>query len=502
MFDFAGLWHGFGIALNPVNLLWCLIGCALGTAVGVLPGLGPAATIALLLPISMKMGSPVTAIILMSGIFYGAMYGGSTTSILLKIPGEAASVVTCIDGYEMARQGRAGPALGVAAIGSFVAGTFGVIGLTMMAPPLAEIALKFGPPEYFSLTVLGLLLATYLTGDAPLKGMIMAMLGLLLGCVGLDPLSGAVRFDFGVPELQSNIDFVTLAMGLFGVGEILYSLESSASASILTTSIKGVFPKLADLARSGWAMVRGSVIGFFVGILPGGGAVLSSLIAYAVEKKASKHPEEFGHGAIEGVAGPESANNAAASSSFIPLLTLGIPGNASTAMIFAALLIHGITPGPFLIAEHADVFWGVVAAMYIGNVMLLVLNLPLIGMWVQLLRVPYAFMAPMIMVLTLVGVYSVNNSVFDIWLMLAMGVCGYFARKLKFDLGPLLLAFVLGPIMERSLRQGLLMSSGDPTVFFTRPISGALMATAVLFLVFNALAARRRGRAGKGKVSS
>jgi putative tricarboxylic transport membrane protein len=492
MFDVAGLWHGFQIAFSPVNLLWGFIGCALGTAVGVLPGLGPAATIALLLPISMKMGSPVTAIILMSGIFYGAMYGGSTTSILLKIPGEAASVVTCIDGYEMARNGRAGPALGVAAIGSFIAGTFGLVGLTMMAPPLAEAALKFGPPEYFSLTLLGLLLATYLTGDSALKGLIMAVLGLILGSIGLDPLSGAVRFDFGVADLQSNIDFVTLAMGLFGVGEILISLEKSETASILTTSIKNVFPTVADLARSGWAMVRGSLIGFFVGILPGGGAVLSSLVSYAVEKKVSKHPEEFGHGAIEGVAGPESANNAAASSSFIPLLTLGIPGNASTAMIFAALLIHGITPGPFLLTEHPDVFWGVVASMYIGNVMLLVLNLPLVGIWVQLLRVPYAFLAPLILVLTLVGVYSVNNSVFDIWVMLVMGVFGYLARKLKFDLGPLLLAFVLGPIMERSLRQALLMSNGKFEIFVMRPISGGLIAVAVLFVLYNIWAGRKR----------
>jgi putative tricarboxylic transport membrane protein len=492
MFDIVGLWQGFQIAFNPVNLLWCLIGSILGTAVGVLPGLGPAATIALLLPISMKMGSPVTAIILMSGIFYGAMYGGSTTSILLNIPGEAASVVTCIDGYQMARKGRAGPALGVAAIGSFIAGTVGVIGLTAVAPPLAEAALKFGPPEYFSLTVLGLLLATYLTGESPLKGLMMAIFGLVLGSVGLDPLSGAVRFAFGIPDLMSNIDFVTIAMGLFGVGEILISLESSETASILTTKIKNVFPTLADLARSGWAMVRGSVIGFAIGILPGGGAVLSSLISYAVEKKVSKHPEEFGQGAIEGVAGPEAANNAAASSSFIPLLTLGIPGNASTAMIFAALLIHGITPGPFLLKEHADVFWGVVASMYIGNVMLLVLNLPLVGMWAQLLRVPYAFMAPLIMVLTLVGVYSVNNSVFDIWVMLIMGIFGYLARKLKFDLGPLLLAFVLGPIMERSLRQALLMSHGGFGIFFTRPISGALMATAILFVLYNLWEARRK----------
>jgi putative tricarboxylic transport membrane protein len=498
MFDFAGLWQGFQIAFSPVNLLWCFIGSVLGTAVGVLPGLGPAATIALLLPISMKMGSPVTAIILMSGIFYGAMYGGSTTSILLNIPGEAASVVTCIDGYQMARKGRAGAALGVSAIGSFIAGTLGVVGMTVMAPPLAEAALKFGPPEYFSLTVLGLLMATYLTGESPLKGLSMAILGLILGSVGLDPLSGAVRFDFGIADLQSNIDFVTIAMGLFGVGEILISLEESEAASILTTKIKNVFPTMADLKESAWPMVRGSVIGFVIGILPGGGAVLSSLISYAVEKKASAHPEEFGQGAIAGVAGPEAANNSAASSSFIPLLTLGIPGNASTAMIFAALLIHGITPGPFLLKEHPGVFWGVVASMYIGNVMLLVLNLPLVGMWAQLLRVPYAFMAPMIMVLTLVGVYSVNNSVFDIWVMLIMGIFGYMARKLKFDLGPLLLAFVLGPIMERSLRQALLMSHGGVGIFFFRPISGGLMATAVLFVLYNLWAARRKAATGQG----
>jgi putative tricarboxylic transport membrane protein len=497
MLDFSGLLLGFQIAFNPVNLLWCFIGSVLGTAVGVLPGLGPAATIALLLPISMKMGSPVTAIILMAGIFYGAMYGGSTTSILLNLPGEAASVVTCIDGYQMARKGRAGPALGVAAIASFIAGTFGVLGMTIMAPPLAEFALAFGPPEYFSLTVLGLLLATYLAGDAPLKGLTMAIMGLILGSVGLDPLSGAVRFDFGIPDLQSNIDFVTVAMGLFGVGEILINLEQTEAASILTTKIKNVFPTLVDLARSGWAMVRGSLIGFGVGILPGGGAVLSSLISYAIERKVSKHPEEFGHGAIEGVAGPEAANNSAASSSFIPLLTLGIPGNASTAMIFAALLIHGITPGPFLLKEHAGVFWGVIASMYLGNIMLLILNLPLVGLWAQLLRVPYAFMAPLVMVLTLVGVYSVNNSVFDIWVMLVMGIFGYLARKLKFDLGPLLLAFVLGPIMERSLRQALLMSHGSFGIFVTpsRPISAVLILVAVLFVVGNLVAARRKAKA-------
>jgi putative tricarboxylic transport membrane protein len=494
MFDFAGLLQGFQIAFSPVNLMYAFIGSVLGTAVGVLPGLGPAATIALLLPVSIKMGSPVTAIILMAGVFYGAMYGGSTTSILLNIPGEAASVVTCLDGYQMAKKGRAGAALGVAAIGSFVAGTFGLLGLTMMAPPLAEFALKFGPPEYFSLTVLGLLLATYLTGQSAIKGLIMAILGLILGCVGLDPLSGAVRFDFGVPDLQSNIEFVTIAMGLFGVGEIFINLEESGTVSLVTSKVRNVFPTLIDLTRSGWAMVRGSVIGFAVGILPGGGAVLASLISYATEKKCSRHPEEFGQGAIEGVAGPEAANNSAASSSFIPLLTLGIPGNASTAMIFAALLIQGITPGPFLLKEHADVFWGVVASMYLGNAMLLILNLPLVGMWAQLLRVPYAYMAPLVMVLTLVGVYSVNNSVFDIWVMLIMGLFGFLARKLKFDLGPLLLAFVLGPIMERSLRQALLMSHGSFGIFFTRGISAVLMGTAILFVLGNLMAARRTRR--------
>jgi putative tricarboxylic transport membrane protein len=494
MVDIGGVLQGFAIALSPVNLLYAFVGALLGTAVGVLPGLGPAATIALLLPISYKIGSPVTAIIMMAGVYYGAMYGGSTTSVLLNIPGEAASVVTCIDGYQMAKKGRAGPALGISAIGSFVAGTIGVLGLTLVAPPLAEFALKFGPPEYFSLTVVGLFLATYLSGRSVLKGLVMGLLGLLFASVGLDPISGAVRFDFGNPNLQSNIDFVTIAMGLFGVGEILINLEESGAVSLVTTRITHIFPSLADLARSWWAMLRGSVVGFGVGILPGGGAVIASLVSYAMEKRVSRHPEEFGQGAIEGVAGPEAANNSAATSSFIPLLTLGIPGNASTAMIFAALLIQGITPGPFLLKERADVFWGVVASMYIGNVMLLVLNLPLVGLWAQLLRVPYAFLAPLVGVLTLVGVYSVNNSVFDIWVMLFFGVFGYIARKLDFEPGPLLLAFVLGPIMERSLRQALLMSSGSFAIFVTHPISAALLGIGVLFVVGNVL--RRRASSG------
>ncbi len=380
---FDGIISGFGIALTPMNLLFGFMGALIGTAVGVLPGLGPAATIALLLPITYSIPSPVPAVILMAGIYYGAMYGGSTTSVLLNLPGEAASVVTCIDGYKMAQQGRAGAALGIAAIGSFVAGTVAVIGLTLFAPPIAEFALGFGPPEKFALALLGLLMAVTLSGDSVVKGLIIMVLGLLFGTVGIDPISGKSRFDFGVTELQSGFDFVTLAVGVFGVGEIFYNLEQQGAAEIVTTKVGQVFPKMADWIKSRMAILRGTLVGFFIGIIPGGGAVISSLVSYAVEKKVSKHPEEFGQGAIEGVAGPESANNAASSASFIPLLTLGIPSNASIAMIFACLLIKGVTPGPFLIVEHPDVFWGVIASMYIGNVMLIILNLPLVGIWVQ-----------------------------------------------------------------------------------------------------------------------
>jgi putative tricarboxylic transport membrane protein len=489
---FQGLANGFGIAFSLTNLTFALIGALLGTAVGVLPGLGPAATIALLLPLSFKIGSPVTSIIMMAGIFYGAMYGGSTTSILVNIPGEAASVVTCIDGYQMALKGRAGPALAIAAIGSFVAGTIGVVGLTFVAPPLAEFAIKFGPPEYFSLTLLGLMMATLLAGTSILKGLIMVVLGLLLGAVGLDPISGEVRFTWGLLMLQEGIDFVTLAMGLFGIGEILYNLEKELATELVTRKVSHLWPTLKDWADSRWSIVRGSLIGFFIGILPGGGAVISSLVSYGVEKKVSKHPEEFGKGAIQGVAGPESANNSAASASFIPLLTLGIPGNASIAMIFAALLIQGVTPGPFLISERPDVFWGVVASMYIGNVMLLVLNLPLVGMWVQLLRVPYAILAPVIVLFCCIGVYSIRNTVFDIWVMGAFGVIGYLFRKVNLEPGPLILAFVMGPILERSLRQALLISAGRPLIFFKRPIAGSLMGFLLLFILVQVIATFRK----------
>ena len=480
---FSGLLNGFSIALSGINILFCFLGALVGTAVGVLPGLGPAATIALLLPITYVIDSPVTAIIMMAGIFYGSMYGGSTTSILLNLPGEAASVVTTIDGYQMAKKGRAGAALGIAAIGSFVAGTIAVLGMTFFAPPLAEFALDFGPPEYFALTSLGLLLAVFLSGGSIIKGLIILLVGLLLAMVGLDPISGKIRFTFGSVGLQGGFDFVTLAMGVFGLGEILYNLESTMKTEILTTKIGKVFPTLKDWVDSQWAIFRGSVIGFFVGVIPGGGAVIASLTSYAIEKKCAKHPEEFGHGAIEGVAGPESANNAASSSSFIPLLTLGIPGNASIAMIFAALMIQGITPGPFLVEEHPDVFWGVIASMYLGNVMLLALNLPLVGLWVQMLRVPYGILAPVIVLFTTIGVYSVQNQVFDIYSMLFFAVLGYGIRKLDFDPAPLPLAFVLGPMVERSLRQSLLMSGGDPTIFVSRPISGTLLTILLVAIV-------------------
>lgn len=489
---FSGLLSGFDVALTGTNILFAFLGALIGTAIGVLPGLGPAATIALLLPLTYVISSPVTAIIMMAGIYYGSMYGGSTTSILLNLPGEAASVVTCIDGYQMAKKGRAGAALAIAAIGSFIAGTVSIIGMTFFAPPLAEFALDFGPPEYFALTSLGLLLAVFLSGGSIIKGLIIICFGLLLAMVGLDTISGKIRFTFGSTGLQGGFDFVTLAMGVFGLGEILYNLERKLSTDLVTSKLGKIFPTLKDWANSRWAILRGSLIGFFVGIIPGGGAVIASLTSYAVEKKYSKTPEEFGKGIIEGVAGPESANNAASSSSFIPLLTLGIPGNPSIAMIFAALMIQGITPGPFLITEHPDVFWGVIASMYLGNVMLLVLNLPLVGLWVQMLRVPYGILAPVIVLFTTVGVYSVQNQIFDVYSMLFFALVGYGIRKLKFDPAPLPLAFVLGPMVERSLRQSLLISGGDPTIFVNRPISGTLIGIIVLLIVGQAFLSLRK----------
>jgi len=475
---FGGLAHGFSIALTPANLLYAAIGSVLGTAIGVLPGLGPPATIALLLPATYKIDA-TSAVIMVAGIFYGAMYGGSTTSILLNIPGEAASVVTCLDGYQMARQGRPGAALGISAIGSFIAGTFGIVGLSLLAPPLAAFALRFGPAEYFALILLGLMMAIYLSEGSALKGLTMAATGLILGMVGLDPVQGAERFTFGLAKLTDGFDFVVVAMGLFGIAEVLSNVEAPEMRDIFKTALKGLLPTREDWRRCWASVVRGSFLGFFIGILPGGGATISSFMAYAVEKRVSKAPERFGHGAIEGVAAPEAANNAAASSSFIPLLTLGIPGNASIAMIFVALMIHGIRPGPMLLSEHPDVFWGAIASMYIGNVMLLALNLPLIGVWVKLLKVPYNFLAVGVLIFCIIGAYSVNNSAFDVGTVVVFGAVGYLLRKGGFPAAPLVLAMILGPQLERTLQQSLIGSGGDLRVFVEGPISATLLVGAV-----------------------
>jgi len=476
------LGSGFAIALTPENLFYCFVGSLVGTAIGVLPGLGPPATIALLLPVT--YGIPATsAVILLAGIFYGAMYGGSTTSILLNIPGEAASVVTCLDGYQMARQGRAGAALAVAAVGSFIAGTIGVLGLMLLAPPLASFALKFGAPENAALLILGLLMVGYLGGASMTKGLMMAAVGLLLGSVGLDPIQGTPRFTYGVFKLSEGFDFVLVAMGLFGIGEVLANVEQKEEPEVITTKIGGLLATREEWKAAAAPMARGSLLGFIIGVLPGGGAIISSFVSYALEKRFSRHPERFGKGAIEGVAAPEAANNGAASSSFIPLLTLGIPGNASIALIFAALLIHGIRPGPLLVAQQPQLFWGLIASMYIGNVMLLVLNLPLIRVWVRLLQVPYGLLAPFIVVFVLVGAYSVNNSAFDVGVAVAFGVIGYGLRKLDFEPAPLVLAMILGPQLEASVRRALIFSRGDVFIFFERPIAAVLMALAVLMLL-------------------
>ena len=478
----GSLAQGFAAAATPINLVYCFLGAFIGTAIGVLPGLGPPATIALLLPVTYGM-EPTSAVILLAGIFYGAMYGGSTTSILLNIPGEAASVVTCLDGYQMARQGRAGAALAVSAVGSFLAGTLGILGLMLMAPPLAEFALRFGAPENAALLMLGLMMVGYLGGGSMAKGLMMAALGLLLGTVGLDPMVGSPRFTYGFLKLSEGFEFILVAMGLFGIGEVLANVEQAVKPEVLETKIRGLLGTREDWRAAAAPLVRGSLLGFLIGVLPGGGAVISSFVTYALEKKLSRHPERFGRGAIEGVAAPEAANNAAATSSFIPLLTLGIPGNASIALIFAALLIHGIRPGPLLIQDRPEIFWGLIASMYLGNVMLLVLNLPLIRLWVTLLQVPYAVLAPFIVVFVLVGAYSVNNSVTDVGFTVIFGFLGYLMRKFEFEPAPLVLAMILGPQLEASLRRALIYSRGDFMVFFERPISATLLAVAMLLIL-------------------
>ncbi len=482
---FGRLIIGFQVIFQPINFLYCLVGVFIGTLIGVLPGIGPPGAMAILLPFTFGIPA-VPAIIMLAGIYYGAQYGGSTTSILVNIPGEASSVVTCLDGYQMARRGRAGPALGICAIGSFIAGTLGIVGLSLLAPPLARFALSFGPPEYFALVILGLLMAVYLSEGSPLKGLIMGVLGLLIGMVGLDPVHGAQRFTFGHPRLTDGVDFVVVTMGLFGVAEVLSNVAAPEVREVFKTTLRGLLPSREEWRRSLPAVGRGSLLGFFIGILPGGGAIISSFIAYALEKRLSPHPEKFGTGIIEGVAAPEAANNAAASSSFIPLLTLGIPGNASIAMIFVALMIHGIRPGPLLIQEHPDLFWGVVASMYIGNLMLLALNLPLVGLWVKLLEVPYRYLAGLVVVMCIVGAYSVSNTAFDVGLMVFFGVLGYIFRLGGFPAAPLVLAMILGPQLERSLQQSLIASRGNPLVFVERPIAATLLAAAALLVLLPA----------------
>jgi putative tricarboxylic transport membrane protein len=477
------IFFGIQVALQPTNLFYCFIGVFVGTLIGVLPGIGPVGAMSLLLPATFRI-SPVGAIIMLAGIYYGAQYGGSTTSILVNIPGEASSVITCLDGYQMARKGRAGPALGIAAIGSFIAGTFAIIGLMFVAAPLAKAALSFGPPEYFALMCVGLVVLTFLTQGSMYKALMMALLGLLLGFVGLDLFTAIPRFTFGVNELMDGVGIVPLVMGLFGISEILINIEQPLKREIYETKIKGLFPTLKDWVVTKWAILRGTLIGFFLGILPGGGAVLASFVSYGIEKRFSKYPEKFGTGVIEGVAAPESANNAAAQASFIPLLSLGIPPNVVMAVLFGGLLIHGIQPGPLLIQKHPDLFWGVVMSMYVGNAMLLALNLPLIGMWVKVLRIPYTILFPLILLFCLIGVYSVNNSVIDVYLMILFGIVGYLMQKFGFEPAPLALAYVLSPLLEVALRQSLSISGGSFIIFFSRPISLICILIVAGLLVF------------------
>jgi putative tricarboxylic transport membrane protein len=478
----------------PLNLLFCAIGALVGTLVGVLPGVGSVATLAMLLPITFGL-PPVGALIMLAGIYYGAQYGGSTTSILVNIPGEATSVVTTLDGHQMARQGRAGPALAIAAIGSFFAGCVSTVLVAALGAPLTSIALLFGPAEYFSLMVLGLIFAVVLAKGSVIKAVGMILAGLLMSMMGSDLETGAGRMTFNVPELADGIGFVVVAMGVFGFAEIVRNLETTVeSREILNTKIKGLMPTMADLKASFPAILRGTAIGSIIGILPGAGAVIASFAAYTVEKRVSKHPERFGRGAIEGVAGPESANNAAAQTSFIPLLTLGIPPNAVMALMVGAMTIHGIVPGPQVMTKQPDLFWGMIASMWVGNLMLVVINLPLVGVWVTLLRVPYRLLYPSILVFCCIGIYSINNAPFDVVLAAIFGIIGYVLIKHDFEPAPMLLGFVLGPLMEENLRRAMLIARGDPSVFFTRPISASLLAVAGLLLVLAMLPMLRKRR--------
>src|SRR5918992_1012265 len=479
---------GFSVALTPFNLFWCLIGVLLGTVVGVLPGLGPAATIAMLLPLTLKMDH-TTAIIALAGIFYGAKYGGSTTSILLNIPGESSSVVTCLDGYQMARKGRAGAALGISAIASFVAGTVGILGLMLVAPPLARFALRFAPPEYFGLMVLGLAMVVFLAGASMLKALLAMLVGLWIATIGTDLFTAESRFTFGQVKLLGGIDFIAATVGIFAIGEVLVNLESRAGAELfkLTKGLRNFFPTLQDLKDCRFAFLNGSIIGFFVGALPGAGATVASFLSYGLEKAVSRHPEKFGSGVIEGVAAPEGANNSDTGGSLVPLLTLGIPGSNTTAILLAALILWGFRPGPLLIQENPGLFWGLIASMYVGNVMLLILNLPLVPLFAQILRLPYYALYPAILGISVVGAYSVSGSLFDVWMLGLFGILGYVMRKLDFPTAPLVLGLVLGDGLERALRQSLMMSQGDLSILLTRPLSAVMLLLTLLIVLMSLL---------------
>jgi TctA family transporter len=484
---------GFGVALTLSNLGWCLLGVALGTLIGVLPGIGPVATIAMLLPVTFHL-SPIAALIMLAGIYYGAQYGGSTTAILVNLPGEPSSVVTCLDGHQMARDGRAGPALAIAALGSFVAGCVATLVLATFAPPLADLAFQFGPAERFSLMVLGLVAAVTLAHGSLLKALAMIVLGILLGLIGADPEVGRMRYTFGLPELADGINVAVVAMGVFAFGEIISNLHRGDKREVFARKLGRLWPAREDLRPAWKATLRGTAIGSVLGVLPGGGALLGSFVSYMVEKRVARDPSRFGKGAVEGVAGPESANNAGAQTSFIPLLTLGIPSNAVMALMMGAMIIHGIQPGPQVLSERPELFWGMIASMWIGNLLLVVLNLPLIGLWVRLLTVPYRLLYPSILVLACIGIYSLNNSVFDVGLAALFGLLGYLFIKLECEPAPLLLGFVLGPMLEENLRKAMTISRGDPSVFVTRPLSLSMLALAALLLLLVVVPVVRRGR--------
>jgi putative tricarboxylic transport membrane protein len=490
---FANLALGFSVAMTPMNLGLCLIGVLVGTLVGVLPGIGPVATIAMLLPITFGL-PPVGALIMLAGIYYGAQYGGSTTSILINIPGESSSVVTTLDGFQMAKQGRAGPALAIAAIGSVFAGCVSTVLVAALGAPLTSLALLFGPAEYFSLMVLGLVFAVVLAKGSIPKAIAMILMGLLLSMVGSDLETGAARMSFDIPELSDGIGFVNVAMGVFGFAEILRNLEQPEQRSIVQAKVTGLMPTRDDLIVAAPAIGRGTVLGSILGILPGGGAIIAAFAAYTFEKRVAKDPSRFGRGAIEGVAAPESANNAAAQTSFIPLLTLGIPPNAVMALMVGAMTIHGIVPGPQVMTKQPELFWGMVASMWVGNLLLVIINLPLVGIWVRLLRVPYRHLFPAILIFCCIGVYSINNSPFDVVITGCFALLGYWLAKHDFEPAPMLLGFVLGPLMEENLRRAMLIARGDATVFLTRPLSAGLLAVAVALLTVAVLPMMRKRR--------